>query len=452
DYLNDDVTENGDIDYSLTEKLPKRLREAIKDGKKILVLMNPPYAEATNVKNATHGATAGNKTGVAKTKFAATGGMNPYGKASNELFTQFLARIAKEIPKATIATFSKLKYLNSPNFEQFRQSWNATYLGGFMIHSKVFDGLKGDFPIGFLIWQTNQKAKIKTPITEIQLDVFDKNVSPIGEKTFYNLPAESYLNKWVMRPRANQEEVVPLSNFAVPTTGNPWIKTWSENAVGYMCAGTNDLQNASKFIYLLSSVASRGHGFYVNAKNLWQAAIVFSVSKIIKHTWINDRDQFLQPTEKLPSEFKNDCLIWMLFNGSNLTASANNLEWNGKKWSIVNHFIPFSEAEVGATGRFESDFMKRYMSDKKFSRQSQVVLNAGRELWKAYFSHTDGKATRDQFCLNRSDVGWYQVRSVLKARNESGDFASVSFAAFEKAYNVLTEKLRPQVYEYGFLR
>ena len=27
-------------------------------------------------------------------------------------------------------------------------------------------------------------------------------------------------------------------------------------------------------------------------------------------------------------EFKIDCLIWMLFNGSNLTASANDLEWN----------------------------------------------------------------------------------------------------------------------------
>ncbi|MDP1596365.1 MAG: hypothetical protein Q8K80_03025 [Methylotenera sp.] len=48
--------------------------------------------------------------------------------------------------------------------------------------------------------------------------------------------------------------------------------------------------------------------------------------------------------------------MWMLFNGNNLTASANDLEWNGKQWSIVN-FIPFTEAEVGAPERFESDFM-----------------------------------------------------------------------------------------------
>ncbi|MGL6227376.1 MAG: hypothetical protein ACRC10_12220, partial [Thermoguttaceae bacterium] len=154
----------------------------------------------------------------------------------------------------------------------------------------------------------------------------------------------------------------------------------------------------------------------------------------------------------LTNEFRNDCLIWMLFNGSNLTASANDLEWNGRKWSIVNHFIPYSETEVDATGRFESDFMIRYMSDKKFSRQSQAVLNTGRDLWKAYFLQCDPKSLRDKYMLNRPDVGFYQIRSVLKERNESGDYPVVSFAAFEKAYNALTEKLRLQVYEFGFLR
>jgi hypothetical protein len=39
---------------------------------------------------------------------------------ASELFTQFVARIAKEIPTATIAMFSTLKYVNAPNFEKFR--------------------------------------------------------------------------------------------------------------------------------------------------------------------------------------------------------------------------------------------------------------------------------------------------------------------------------------------
>jgi len=184
----------------------------------------------------------------------------------------------------------------------------------------------------------------------------------------------------------------------------------------------------------------------------------------------------------------------MLFNGSNLTASANDLEWNGKQWSIVNHFIPFSEAEVNASDRFESDFMVQYLAglpplvnssivipaqagiqsiqnapkgqkskplDSRLrgndgtgalSAEALAVLDAGRELWRAYFAQTDVRAVRDELKLNRADVGWYQIRNALKKRNESGDSVPVDFSGFEKAYKTLSEKLQPQVFELGFLR
>ena len=51
DYLNDDITEDGKIDYSLTNKVPPALQQAIAEGKKLLVLINPPYAEATSNDN-----------------------------------------------------------------------------------------------------------------------------------------------------------------------------------------------------------------------------------------------------------------------------------------------------------------------------------------------------------------------------------------------------------------
>ena len=64
----------------------------------------------------------------------------------------------------------------------------------------------------------------------------------------------------------------------------------------------------------------------------------------------------------------------MLFNGSNLTAGANDLEWNDRKWSLVNHFIPFTEDEVHANGRFESDFMVNYLKKKKLSPEAKEDL------------------------------------------------------------------------------
>jgi hypothetical protein len=203
---------------------------------------------------------------------------------------------------------------------------------------------------------------------------------------------------------------------------------------------------------LLSSGFSSAGSFFVTPENLWQAAIVFSVRRLIKPTWLNDRDQFLQSTVPLTEEFKSDCLIWMLFNGSNLTAGANDLEWNYKKWSLVNHFIPFTEAEVDAPGRFESDFLAQYLSDKQLSAEARAVLDAGRVLWKAFFAHTDVRAVRNELKLNRPDVGWYQIRNALKARNASGDNVPVDFTPFESAYKTLSDKLRPQVFELGFLR
>lgn len=448
DYLNDDVTDDGRIDYSLTNKVPEGLRKAIAEGKKILVLINPPYAEATNRANIGLGNETTTKAGVSKTKISAI--MDGFGKASNELFVQFIARLAIEIPTATLAIFSTMKYVNAPNFEEFRNRWQASYLGGFVVHNQAFEGLSGKFPIGFLVWKTNQN--LLTPIKTIQADVLNKNAIPIGTKTFYNLPRDTYLNVWIDRPKANKTFVLPIKNAISPVTSVARVKTWSDSAIGYMHCGVNDLQHAEQETTLYSSIFGSGNGFYINPDNLWKAAVVFSVRRLIKPTWLNDRDQFLQPTELLSDEFKNDCLVWMLFNRTNRTASADDLDWDGKKWSIVNHFIPYTEVEVNAQERFESDFMVKYMADKSFSIESTKLLEEGRILWEGYFSHTDSHSVRNEFKLNRADVGWYQIRKALAARNSSGDYPPINFEQFEKAYLNLTDKLRPMVYELGFLK
>ncbi len=480
DYLNDDITETGEIDYTLTEKVPLKLRQAIQSGKKILVLINPPYAEAMNADNTTNdvgSVSARRKVGVASTSIAEN--MN-VGFAKREVFVQFLARIAKEIPNATIAMFSTLKYINAPNFEQFRNVWNARYLGGFVVHSKAFDGLKGDFPIGFLIWKTNigertflspekkfdSDTSSSTPKlggqecppphfpASISVEVFDKNAVPIGEKTFFNIPTSHFLSEWIVRPRSNKEDALPLANAITPTTRTNDVRgtKWADGAIGGMICKGNDFQNAGQATALMSSGYCSAGGFLVTEDNLWQVAIVFAVRQLISHTWVNHNDQFLKPTCDLPEEFKNDCLIWMLFHGKNLTASADGLEWNGRTWSLVNHFIPFTETEVGAPGRFESDFMVEYMADKTFSPEAQAVLDAGKTLWKAYFSQIDTYAVREKFKLSRPDVGWYQIRNALKARVEAGECAPINFMPFDDAYRDLSDKLRPLVFEYGFLR
>ncbi len=104
----------------------------------------------------------------------------------------------------------------------------------------------------------------------------------------------------------------------------------------------------------------------------------------------------------------------MLFNGSNLSAGADGLHWNQRDWSLVNHFIPFTEKEVGAKARFESDFMVRHMAGMALSPEAKAVLGEGRHLWRRYHATQFPRKIRDELKLGRPDAGWYQIRKALE--------------------------------------
>jgi hypothetical protein len=341
--------------------------------------------------------------------------------------------------------FSTLKYVISPTLEKFRNTWRARYLGGFVVHSRSFDSVPGNFPIAFLIWDTS----VNREITDIEARVLDKDGQEIGEKTFVVSTGRKLLTDWVVRQRTNSEQVVPLKNALTTATATKDLRgtRWSKGAIAYMWSNSNDLQQANKTA-LFSSGFNGGHGFFVTPENLRQAAIVFSVRRLIKPTWLNDRDQFLQPSQPLSDEFKSDCLVWMLFNGSNLTAGADGLRWNDRDWSLTNHFIPFTEAELGAKARFESDFMVRYMAGKTFSLEARAVLDEGRKLFRRFHATSFPNKIRQEYKLGRADAGWYQVRRALEAFSET---ELIDFGPFRSAYDALTGKLRPMVFELGFL-
>lgn len=448
DYLNDDVTDFGEIDYNVSGKVPPALRQAIadaKEGKKgakpILVLINPPYAESGS------GIAKGdeNKIGVEKTRINIWMREMNLGYASKELFVQFLIRIRKEMPNSTLAMFSTLKYVNAPNFEAFRRIWQPKYLDGFVVHSRAFDSLEGNFPIGFLVWDHSSKA----PVSEITVNALDRHGALIGEKTYLVRPKSTLLNAWIVPPLAKGEVTIPLSNALTPSR-NPRVKRTSSGAIGHLFASNNDMQNAGQGTLITSSIFTgrNGGGLFLLPENIADAAVVFSVRLLARHTWQNHSDQFLQPSQPLSDIFKSDCLIWMLFNGKNLTAGADGLRWNDRDWSLTNHFIPFTESDVGAKARFESDFMVRYMAGKAFSSEARAVLDEGRKLFQRFHATSFPNKIRQEYRLNRADAGWYQVRRALEA---FGDTEFTDFDLFKAAYANLSAKLRPQVFELGFL-
>ena len=369
DFLNDDFS-----------KLPKELKKVIDEKpEKLIIYINPPYAEAGDQKQATG-------TGKNKTKVATLGKVYEkysvelnLGLSIREIFTQFFIRIYKEIPNCLLASFSTLKYVNSSGFINFREEFKAKFLKGFICPANTFDNVRGNFPIGFLIWDTSKKQKIKS----ISVDVFNEKIEFLGKKSFSsNISNKQKLTitQWITGYETNGEILGYTGNNGPDYQNNKFLKI---SSIQTKVAGGN-LNNATKY--------------KITATNLIQISIYLSVRLCIEATWINDRDQFLYPNDLWEEdlEFQSDCLAFTLFHGQNRISAEEG----------INHWIPFSEAEVGAKDSFESHFMKDFIDWKikpketkellterislkpiKFSKEAKDSFETGRELWKYYHKH-----------------------------------------------------------------
>lgn len=436
DFLNDEFFDEVDDKGKIIQKskLPLILQEILKDEnkrKKLIIFINPPYAEAATSTQITN--TGKNKEKVARENRICEKYKDILGKANNELFTQFFIRIYCEIEGAILASFSTLKYVNSTNFIKFRESFKAKFLKGFMVPAYTFDNVKGKFPIGFLIWDTSKKEDLK----KIKLDIFNENGNFLGKKMFYSYDKNKKLNEW-------------YKNFYV-----------KNNEIAIMNTRGNDFQNTNYIRITLFN--NHNHTNIISYQNLLQTSIYFSVRHAINATWINDRDQFLYPNDlyKNDDEFKSDCLAFMLFHGQNKISSKEG----------INHFIPFSEKELGITKEaFESDFMYKFIKGKikdenslfgdelakiEFSLEAQELLKAGKELFKYYHTHSEDKG----YLVNAS---FYDIKEFFQGRDEKGRMIHPSQAKDEHykillsdlntALNALAKKLEPKIYEYGFLK
>ncbi|EDP6563351.1 hypothetical protein LMF02_000494 [Campylobacter jejuni] len=436
DFLNDEFFDEVDDKDKIIQKskLPLNLQEILKDEnkrKKLIIFINPPYAEAATSTQITN--TGKNKEKVARENRICEKYKDILGKANNELFTQFFIRIYCEIEGAILASFSTLKYVNSTNFIKFRESFKAKFLKGFMVPAYTFDNVKGKFPIGFLIWDTSKKEDLK----KIKLDIFNENGNFLGKKMFYSYDKNKKLNEW-------------YKNFYV-----------KNNEIAIMNTRGNDFQNTNYIRITLFN--NHNHTNIISYQNLLQTSIYFSVRHAINATWINDRDQFLYPNDLYENddEFKSDCLAFMLFHGQNKISSKEG----------INHFIPFSEKELGITKEaFESDFMYKFIKGKikdenslfgdelakiEFSLEAQELLKAGKELFKYYHTHSEDKG----YLVNAS---FYDIKEFFQGRDEKGRMIHPSQAKDEHykillsdlniALNALAKKLEPKIYEYGFLK
>ncbi len=418
------------------DKLPDSLKSIINDPeqrKKLVIYINPPYAEASTTTTVT--GTGTNKAGVSISHAANKKYKPKIGNASNEIFALFMAKVYDKLAGIKLALFSKLKFVQGTNFLQFREYFQAKYLSGFIAPAATFDNVRGKFPIGFTVWDLSQRATIK----EIDTNIFDEHGRELGSKKFYgNLPES--INKWI-------------KNFH-----DRKIKNY--NLISLLVSCPPDFQHNSQ-LAILSKQQER-YCFFIDKHKLIPLSIYFAVRHAIPATWINDRDQFLTPRDGWQSDtqFQSDCLAYTLFHGQNrITSQEVANEGTNEHTNRENHWIPFTELEVGAGERFASSFMTDFIRgqaqpDPKqdqdqeafaeperttplaFSPQAQAVFSAGRELWSYY--HQETKSNMD-YNVNAS---LYDIREHFQGRNAKG---KMNHKSDDAQYNQLIKKLRQEL-------
>jgi len=469
DFLNDDFT-----------KLPPSLQDIINDKekrKKLVIYINPPYAEATNTK--TIFGTGENKIGVATNHKINQHYNSKIGNASNEIFALFMAHIYEKIPNANLAQFSTMKFIQGTNFRKFKEFFQAKFLKGFVVPANTFDNVKGQFPIGFTIWNLNNKEKINN----LLCDFYTENGRYLGEKTFYgNLPKS--INKWIK-----------LFNNA------------SKSIIGLMVSCPPDFQHNNQLTIL--SKKQKRYCYNIDKNSMLIFCIYFAVRHCIKATWLNDRDQFLYPHEssknkiltrghvpllennnswQTDSEFQNDCLVFTLFHGQNRISAKQG----------TNHWIAFTEEQVNAKEKFKSDFMTQFINGKikktyndlidneqerlkqlsqigsdalaplpkvatscksgtevpppklKFSTEAKNVFDVGQELWHYYHLQNH----------NNVNAALYDIKEFFQGRNKAGRMNNKSddekymnlIKNLRENLKILAKKIEPKIYQYGFLK
>ena len=424
DFLNDDL--QGD-------KVPEDLRRILQDPeerKKLVIYINPPYAEATGFGDKC-------KPNVSSGTMVYTKYKGQIGAAIKELFAQFFIRIYQEIPGATLAEFSKLKILQAPTFANFRSIFKAKLLNLFLVPADTFDNVKGQFPIGFYIWDTKQKEYYYS----FEADVYDNKGNYSQKKKTAVVYEEKLINKWL---RANYDK--------------------KENPIAFLRFVPNDFQSNRGVFITLSPKESdirESRITPITKNNLIVVSVYNAVRKVIPATWLNDRDQFLYPRKawKDDKEFQIDCLAYTLFN--------NNIQSPG-----TNHWIPFKEKEVNAPMLFESHFMSDFIAGKiknkeeqleleyaktdsfiplepiQFSPEAQAVMDAGRELWKYYMQKENININASYYDIRK----YFQKEKNGKMNPDSEDETYMRlWGNIKEALKILAKKIEPKVYLYGFL-
>lgn len=457
DFLNDSL-----------DKLPQGLLNALKENKPIVFLNNPPYATANEM-----GTNSKSKKGVAKTTINEKMLNDGIGACSQNLYAQFLYRIDMikrrfNLTKCYIALYSPTLYLSGTSWKNFRKVFltDFKFIDAFTFKASYFADVADHWGIAFSLWQNGETID-KNNFVHKLVDEIDGELTNVGTKDIYNLDGRMTATVWA------KEEIKKLKTFDEPNLSSG-IKVRPSNSdtrgtnfignIGYFLNAGNNVDKNVQSVALFTSAYGNGHGHGINADNFEHVVTLFSARRLVSCNWQNWADEYIAPNTEHEkwSEFVADSVVYSLFESKSNQSSLRNVEYKGKQWNIKNEFFWMPTAkmqELANNNRYDEMYQDAQGVDDRFvckwlnehkteiSPEAQAVLDYATTLVEQSMKYRNiFNEDNENYQIMNFDCGWYQIKGMLK------EYMPNELKQFNDLYKKLAEKMRPLVYDVGFLK
>lgn len=468
DFLNDDSSPFFESPNVIPPAVDRKLREAAKAGKRLVFFMNPPYGTAGVTETKKEGTS---KVGLAATFVNAEMKKVKIGGASQQLYAQFMYRCAKLVSqygfmRSTVATYSVPTFMCSGSYKGFRDFWykHFQYKSGMLFQASHFADVSSRWGISFTLWsEGHQDSRVPLPL--MLKDLRDFSVVQTVNKFFYNSDDQE-ASDWVREPTKGMRglDAPQMSSGLILTERDTARGSLIPGSLYYMVLFGNNLRDANDGTYLLSSTSSRSHGYsVVRGESFRRSAALYVTRKLVLEDWVNQKDEYLRPLDTTPAykQWNDDAIVYTLLHRHNNCTAMRNVKYKGKTYRIKNHFwhrtLKDSKALYDRAGcsdlyrdvkaEAEDAYLATILPTLDLSLEAQVCLAMYDKMILDTLPHRESFATvQPELHLTAHDAGLYQLKHLFRAH------APEDYKAFSALLKNLANKLRPGVYEHGFLR
>jgi hypothetical protein len=440
------------------DELPCDLLQELRDTKKWVILVNPPFTASTSIR----GSRLSHITESMIAKQMGKVGMKLPAHTSTLQFMFRLLTIAQNFElDLLVGIFAQPAFLTHESFRPFRELWlkHFDYRGGFCVNGKEFE-TNGEWPLVFTTWRL-KRFNLSGAADLAEVDVY-ANGKMIGQKRF--APTSQPLSAWVDRP-VNVVPALPLTSAVkIATRDDLSFRGLPDKALGWAAFISNDLLH-SKNCYLLSSVSSNGAGWGITSENFEQSLVCLAIRCLPIATWLNDRDCFSVPDTSGNgwTEWSRDAIVWLLASGGNHSSSLGPVDYQGATFEVPNEFFWMTPADILAMASMPeaiglgaetagSPHLALWLRNQTFSSDAAAIL----DYMRSATIETAGLRGQADPCyqLSRWDAGWYQIRHGLlweKGAKRQSTRIVAGYREFKRAHARLRERLQQGLYEFGIL-